>query len=168
VSNADQVVAEGKVVTFHYTLTNPEGDVIDTSRTDGEPMPYLHGAQNIVPGLEKQMEGKKVGDKFVAQVEPAEGYGEKLQEGIMEVPREAFPAGMPLEVGMQFVAQGPNGMQMPVTITKVGFQNVTVDANHPLAGVALTFDIEITDIRDASSEEVAHGHVHGPGGHHHH
>lgn len=167
-SNTEQVVTTGKVVTFHYTLTNPAGEVLDTSRESGQPLPYLHGAQNIVPGLEAQMEGKKVGDTFKAEVAPADGYGEYMEEGLMKVPRDAFPEGMPIEAGMQFVAQGPDGMAIPVVIKTVGFMEITVDANHPLAGVTLNFDIEITDIRDASAEEKVHGHVHGPGGHHHH
>lgn len=167
-ANTEQIVTEGKVVTFHYTLTNPAGEVLDTSRESGQPLLYLHGAQNIVPGLEAQMEGKRVGDTFKAEVAPGDGYGEYMEEGVMKVPRDAFPEGMPLEVGMSFVAQGPEGMEIPVTIKHVGFMEVTVDANHPLAGMTLNFDIEIMDIRDASAEEKLHGHVHGPGGHHHH
>jgi len=158
-------VADGKVVTFHYTLTNDAGEVIDSSR-GGSPMPYLHGGQNIVPGLEKELAGKKVGDALKAVVIPEEGYGAHDPELVQDVPRDAFPADAPLEVGMQFMAESPRG-PVPLWITDIDGDTITIDQNHPLAGETLHFDVEITEIRDASAEEIQHGHPHGPEGHHH-
>ena len=163
-------VADEKVVLFHYTLTNAEGDVIDSSE-GGEPLPYLHGAGNIVPGLEKQMTGKKAGDTFKAEVEPSEGYGEKQGPGPQPISRDSFPAEMELEEGMPVMAEAPDGGHLTLWITEIGDDTVFVDTNHPLAGETLNFDIEIVRIRDANKDEIAHGHPHGPNGdegHHHH
>jgi FKBP-type peptidyl-prolyl cis-trans isomerase SlyD len=159
-------IAERTVVTFHYTLKNASGEVIDSS-IGADPMPYLHGAGNIVPGLEAQMLGKRAGDKFQAIVAPEDGYGMPNQAMVQQVPRSAFPSGQALEVGMQFGVQTPQG-PLAVTITKLEAEHVTIDGNHPLAGQSLHFDIEITEVRDATLEESLHGHAHGPGGHHHH
>lgn len=158
-------IADRTVVHFHYTLTNPSGVVIDSSRERG-PLPYLHGAGNIVPGLEKAMVGRSVGDSFTVVVAAAEGYGESNPDMVQQVPRSAFPADIEIAPGMEFEANGPMG-SMTVVVQAVDAETVTVDANHPLAGVDLHFDIEVTDIRDATLEELKHGHVHGPGGHHH-
>lgn len=158
-------VATGKVVTFHYTLTSASGEVIDQS--DGEPMPYLHGAGNIVPGLEREMEGKAPGAKFRSIIEPVDGYGEHDPDGEVQVPRSAFPEDAPLEAGVQFVAEQPDGDVVPLWITAVEDDAITVDKNHPLAGEQLTFDIEIVAIRDATADEKTHGHVHGTGCSHH-
>jgi FKBP-type peptidyl-prolyl cis-trans isomerase SlyD len=158
-------VAAGKVVTFHYTLTNDGGEVLDSSR-GGEPMPYLHGAMNIVPGLEKELAGKKVGDALKAVVSPEEGYGKHDPELLQEVGRDAFPTDVALEVGMQFMADTPRG-QVPLWISDIDGDMITIDQNHPLAGETLFFDVEIVDIRDATAEEMQHGHPHGPHGHAH-
>ncbi len=160
-------IADGKVVAFHYTLTNDDGETLDASHTRGEPLAYLHGSSNIVPGLEKQLTGLDVGAKFVAVVPPEEGYGERGGPPPQPVPRDAFPEDMPIEKGMPVQAQSPDGQMMMLFIDRVEDDTIYVDHNHPLAGVTLNFDVEIMTIRDASEEEKAHGHPHGPGGHHH-
>lgn len=157
--------AENSVVTFHYTLTNAQGEVLDSSR-DGEPLAYLHGAGNIIPGLEKALTGKQAGDKLNVTVEPGDGYGERDESLVQEVPRRAFQGVPEIEPGMTFHAQSSQG-PMRVTVTGVAGDMVTVDGNHPLAGETLHFDVEITEVRAATLEELAHGHVHGPGGHEH-
>ena len=157
-------VENGKVVSFHYTLTNAQGDVLDQSQE--HPMPYLHGAGNIIPGLEKELAGKKVGDKLTVNVPAAEAYGEYHEQLVNDVPREAFQGVDNIEAGMQFQADTPEGGQV-ITVKAVNGDLVTVDANHPLAGQDLNFDVEIVEVREATKEESAHGHVHGVGGHHH-
>lgn len=159
-------IAERTVVSIHYTLTNDKGEVLDSS--DGrEPLVYLHGHGNIIPGLETALVGKAPGDKLKVRVAPADGYGERNEKMVQQVPRRAFQGVKDIEVGMRFQAQGPQG-PTTVVITRVAGDMVTVDGNHPLAGEHLNFAVEITDVRDASLEELQHGHVHGPGGHHHH
>ena len=158
-------IAERCVASFHYTLTNADGEVIDSSSGRG-PLTYLHGAGNIVPGLERAMAGKTAGDRFEVVVDPAEGYGERHPGLVQVVPRVAFQGVDAIEPGMQCHAQGPQG-PMSVVVTQVSADEVTVDGNHPLAGVALHFAIEVTEVREASVEEVLHGHVHGEGGHVH-
>ena len=159
-------IQENSVVSFHYTLTDDDGNTIDSSEGK-EPLAYLHGAGNIIPGLEKELEGKVVGDSMKVTVAAADGYGEVMQEMIQEVPRSAFQGIESVEVGMQFEAQTQGGGAVPVTVTAVTEETVTVDGNHPLAGKTLHFDVSIEEVRDASPEELDHGHVHGPGGHHH-
>lgn len=158
-------IAARTVATFHYTLTDDAGKVIDSS-SGHAPLAYLHGAGNIVPGLEKALEGRAAGDKFDVVVSPEEGYGEPNEMLIQTVPREAFQGVDELEVGMAFQAQTPQGA-ISVVISKIEDGMVTVDGNHPLAGQNLHFAIEVVEVRDASLEELAHGHVHGAGGHHH-
>jgi FKBP-type peptidyl-prolyl cis-trans isomerase SlyD len=158
-------IADRRVASFNYTLTNDAGEVLDSSE-GREPLAYLHGKGNIVPGLEKVMAGKKAGDKFKVDVAPEEGYGVHNPALVQVVPRDAFRGIDKLEPGMQFRAESDHGPMM-VVITKVAGDQVTVDGNHPLAGATLHFDIEVTEVRDASVEEVLHGHVHGAGGHHH-
>ena len=158
-------IAARKVVTLNYTLTDDDGNVIDKSE-DGS-FAYLHGASNIIPGLENALAGKKAGDTLNVSVLPAEGYGERDPGKTQAVPREMFPADAEIEVGMQFHAQGPNGETLVVTAVKVEEDTITVDGNHPLAGVQLNFAVEVIEVREATSEEVDHGHVHGPGGHDH-
>jgi FKBP-type peptidyl-prolyl cis-trans isomerase SlyD len=158
-------IAENTVASFHYTLTNDAGEVLDSSR-GREPLLYLHGAGNIVPGLEQAMEGRGPGDTFKVDVAPDQGYGKRHDGLIQKVPREAFQGVDSVEVGMQFQASGPQGA-MSVTITAIDGDQVTVDGNHPLAGETLHFDIEVAEVRAASAEEMAHGHVHGEGGHQH-
>lgn len=158
-------VANDKVVSIHYTLTNSEGNVLDTSE-GRDPLAYIQGKQNIIPGLENALSGKEVGEKINVTIPPSEAYGERSLELIQEIPREAFGEVEELQPGMQFQMQSPNGPVI-ITVTNVGDENVVVDGNHPLAGQALTFDVEILEIRDATEEELSHGHVHGPEGHEH-
>jgi FKBP-type peptidyl-prolyl cis-trans isomerase SlyD len=160
-------IAQDKVVLIHYTLTDDGGKVLDSS-SGGDPLAYLHGQGNIIPGLEKALEGKQAGDKLNVRVEPAEGYGVRDDSLVQQVPRRAFGSVSKVEPGMQFHAQSAQGQMRVVTVTNVQGDMVTVDGNHPLAGEVLVFDVEVTEVRDATGEELEHGHVHGPGGHHHH
>ncbi|MGE5240721.1 MAG: FKBP-type peptidyl-prolyl cis-trans isomerase [Bacteroidota bacterium] len=157
--------APGMVVSMHYTLTDDSGDVLDSSR-GGEPFSYLHGHNNIIPGLEKALEGTEAGFKSKVTVAPTEGYGEKNAEAVFEAPREHFPPDMKLEIGARVYADGPNG-PITLTVVKLTETGAVLDANHPLAGKTLHFDVEITTVRSATAEELAHGHVHGEGGHQH-
>lgn len=160
-------VSKDKVVSIDYTLKSNEGQVIDSSE-GREPLTYLHGNSNIIPGLERHLEGKSTGDNLQVAVPPEEGYGPRQQQLVQKVPRAAFQgAGVPEpQPGMQFRAEA-NGQSRVVTVVKVDPDGVTIDANHPLAGQTLHFDVTVRNIRDASSEELQHGHAHGPGGHHH-
>lgn len=158
-------VAERCVVSLHYTLTNDRGETLDASAA-GEPLTYLHGYGNIIAGLESALVGKQAGDKFEVRVEPAQGYGVRDERLIQQVPRRSFQGIKDVKEGMRFQAQGPNG-PTSVTITRVLGDMVTVDGNHALAGEHLNFAVEIAAVREASEEEIAHGHVHGAGGHHH-
>jgi FKBP-type peptidyl-prolyl cis-trans isomerase SlyD len=158
-------IADKTVVSIHYTLTNALGETIDSS-VGQDPLVYLQGAQNIIPGLENALTGKAVGDALQVTVEPAEGYGEIRDELIQEVDRSAFQGVDDIDVGMQFMAQTPWGEQ-PVTVVKVEGDQITLDGNHQLAGETLNFDVEVVEVREATAEEIEHGHVHGPGGHHH-
>ncbi len=159
-------IAQDKVVLIHYTLRNDSGEVLDSS-SGGDALAYLHGQGNIIPGLEKALEGKQAGDKLTVKVEPAEGYGQRDAQLVQQVPRRQF-GGAEVQPGMQFHAQTSQGQRRVVTVTNIAGDMVTVDGNHPLAGENLHFDVEVADVRDATSEELEHGHVHGPGGHHHH
>ena len=159
-------ISQHKVVSIHYKVADATSEeVIDTSE-GGEPMAYLHGAQNIIPGLERALEGKTVGDEIEVTVEAADAYGEYSEDRIQQVPIEAFEEMEKVEPGMMVSAQTESG-QVNLLVTEVDETTVTVDANHPLAGKALKFEVSIESIRDASEEELAHGHVHGPGGHDH-
>jgi FKBP-type peptidyl-prolyl cis-trans isomerase SlyD len=158
-------IGDRTVATFHYTLTDTSGKVLDSS-VGGEPLTYLHGVGNIVPGLERELTGRSAGDKLEVTLQPEDGYGEPNPAMVQVVPRQAFQGVDDLEVGMQFQAQTPQGA-LPVVISKVEGDQVTVDANHPLAGQVLHFAVEVTDVRNASVEELMHGHVHGEGGHQH-
>jgi FKBP-type peptidyl-prolyl cis-trans isomerase SlyD len=158
-------VAKDAVVTIHYTLKNDAGDTVDSS-AGGEPLAYLQGNGNLIPGLENALEGKQAGDKVSVKVTPSQGYGEYDKQLVQQVPRRAFKGIANVQVGMQFQVQSDHGPRA-VTVTNVVGDMVTVDGNHPLAGQNLNFDVEITDVRVATEEELEHGHVHGPGGHHH-
>ncbi|MCX4189310.1 peptidylprolyl isomerase [Methylophaga sp. OBS3] len=158
-------VADNVVVVIDYTLTNNEGQVIDSSEGAG-PLAYLHGAGNIIPGLEDALAGKEAGDSVKASIEPAQAYGERHEALKQEVPAELFSGVDKVEVGMQFQSETDQGPVL-VTVTEVGAETITVDGNHPLAGVHLNFDVEIREVREATKEELEHGHVHGEGGHHH-
>ena len=158
-------ISNDSVVLFNYTLTNDAGEVLDQSQ--GEPLAYLHGHHNIIPGLEAQMTGKSAGDKFTATVAPADAYGEYMAEAVQEVPRANFQGVDNIEAGMQFQSQTDDGHVMLVTVQDVNDEVVVVDGNHPLAGQTLTFEVEIVEVRAATADEIAHGHAHGAGGHHH-
>ncbi|MFJ4386352.1 peptidylprolyl isomerase [Pseudomonas sp. NPDC089408] len=160
------LIAANKAVSIDYTLTNDAGETIDSS-AGGAPLVYLHGAGNIIPGLEKALEGKQAGDELNVSIEPEEAYGEYLAELVSTLNRSLFEGVDVLEVGMQFHASAPDGQMQIVTIRDIDGDDVTVDGNHPLAGQRLTFQVKVVDVRDASDEEIAHRHIHGEGGHHH-
>lgn len=158
-------IAQDAVVAIHYTLTNDQGETLDSS-AGGEPLAYLHGHGNLIPGLEKALDGKSPGDKLNVKIPPAEAYGEFDKSLIQQVPMRSFKGVGKVQVGMQFQVHSNAGPRM-VTVTKVMGDMVTVDGNHALAGQNLNFAVEVTEVREATQEELAHGHVHGPGGHHH-
>ena len=158
-------IENNRVVSLAYTLRDNDDNIIDQS--DDGSFWYLHGASNIIPGLENALTGKSKGDELAVSVAPEEGYGEREQERIQDVPRDMFPADQELATGMQFHAQSPDGHAVMVTIANIEGDTVTVDGNHPLAGVQLNFVVKIMDVREATEEELEHGHVHGPGGHQH-
>ncbi|HMV65259.1 MAG TPA: peptidylprolyl isomerase [Myxococcota bacterium] len=159
-------LADGMVGVFHYTLRGDDGAVID--RSDGGPMAYLHGSHNIVAGLEEAMSGRGAGDTFTVVVPPEKGYGQHDPNGVQKVHRSNFPRNVEIDVGMEFEAAGADGHRFRVRVVEAVGAYVTIDANHPLAGQNLNFDIQVVEVRAATAEELAHGHVHGPGGHHHH
>jgi FKBP-type peptidyl-prolyl cis-trans isomerase SlyD len=152
-------IADQCVASFHYTLKDSEGELIDSSEGK-DPLAYLHGAQNIVVGLEKELTGKVAGDKFSVIVSPDEGYGPQDPNMVQALSRDMFGGVDTIEVGMQFHAQTPNGMQV-VEVIEVEGDQVTIDGNHPLAGVELHFEIEITSVRAATDDELTNGHVQG-------
>jgi len=160
-------VKSNQVVTINYVLTNAEGTVLDQT-TAGNSFSYLSGAQQILPKLEEAVGAMLIGSKKIVSLAAADAYGEHSAEAIQSIPKKEFPKDVDLKVGMQFVTSAPDGGQMPFVISEVTDEEVTVDFNHPLAGVALTFDVELVDVRDATAEELAHGHAHGAHGHHHH
>lgn len=157
-------IADNTAVSIHYTLTNDDGEVLDSS-IDDDALVYLHGEGNIISGLEQALNGKVVGDKFKVRLDAEDAYGELIEDRVQVIPRSMFEGIDELEVGMQFqadVSEGPGA----VTIIKIEGDDVTIDGNHPLAGMALTFDVEVVDVRAATEEELDHGHVHGAGCHH--
>jgi len=154
-------ISKHKVAAIHYTLKNNAGEVLDTS--DGrDPLFYLHGNGNLIIGMEQGLEGKVKGDKFSLKIAPENGYGVKDDTLVQKVPRSAF-GDQQVSTGMRFSTNNGGA----VTVTEVGAETVIVDGNHPLAGVELHFSVEVMDVRQATAEEISHGHVHGPGGHHH-
>ncbi len=158
-------VKTNSVVHIDYTLTNDDGQVLDSS-AGKQPLAYIHGHGNIIPGLEQAIEGKTRGDELNVTVTAEQAYGEHRSDLVQEVPRSAFAGVDNLEPGMRFQAETDQG-PVPVTVTAVTAATVTVDANHELAGQQLNFAVRITDVRDATEEELSHGHVHGPGGRQH-
>ncbi|MGD2112668.1 MAG: peptidylprolyl isomerase [Gammaproteobacteria bacterium] len=158
-------VANNRVVSITYTLKDNDDNIIDHS--DDGSFCYLHGASNIIPGLEDALAGKTTGDELSVTIPPEQGYGLRDAQRVQTVPRDMFPADQDIQPGMQFHAQGPDGQELVVMIAKVEDDAVTVDGNHPLAGVHLNFEVKVTDVREATEEEVEHGHVHGPQGHQH-
>jgi FKBP-type peptidyl-prolyl cis-trans isomerase SlyD len=158
-------ITQDQVVSIHYTLRDDAGEIIDRS-AEGEPLSYLHGHGNLIPGLERELTGRKAGDRLQVKIPPAEGYGEYDQQLVQRVARRALKGVGNVRVGMHLQAQTQEGARA-VTVTQVSGDLVTLDGNHPLAGKNLNFEVEIAAVRPATEEELAHGHVHGPGGHHH-
>ena len=159
-------ITSQKVATIDYTLTDDQGTLIDSSK-DGEPLAYIQGIGNLIPGLEEALEGKSAGDELSVSIQPDQAYGKRDEELLQAVPRTHFDGVDELQVGMQFRASSEDGDERVVTVVEVGDEQVTVDGNHPLAGQILNFEVKIVEVRDATQEELDHGHVHGPGGHHH-
>ncbi len=157
-------VEDKKVVQFHYVLKDDQQAVLES--TEGEPVAYLHGCNNMMVGLEKALSGRGVGEKFSVTLSPEEGYGERVEGSVQRIPMKHLQGAKKWKPGMVAVVETEQG-QRQVTVVKAGKFMVTVDNNHPFAGKTLIFDLEVVDIRDASDEEVAHGHAHGAGGHQH-
>lgn len=159
-------ISDNKVVRIDYTLKNKAGELIDSSE-GGEPLSYLHGLSQIVPGLEKELEGLQAGESKDVVVSPEEGYGTHDPQGKFSVPRAAFPADAKLEVGDSFIGEDDEGQQLPVRVVEVNDDSITVDANHPLAGETLYFHVDVREVREATEEELEHGHSHDGGEHDH-
>lgn len=157
-------IAKNSVVTINYTLTDEGGEVLDTSK-GREPLSYIQGLGNIIPGLEQSLDGRAAGDTFKVSILPTDAYGDRDESRVVKVARDRFAGVEDLEIGMQFRAEGAEGGSQIVTVTAVEKDTVTVDANHPLAGKTLNFDVEVVGVREATPDEISHGHVHGPGGH---
>ena len=160
-------IEANKVVTMKFTLTDDAGNVLD-STDNGGPFSYISGTGMVLPKLEEAVSIMMIGAKKQLKLDATDGYGNLNEDAVQVVGKENFPADFNLEVGMEYMASNPDGMQMPFVITEVRDEDVTIDFNHPLAGKNLNFDLELLDVRDATAEELAHGHVHGAGGHHHH
>ena len=156
-------VTDGQVVSMEYTL-RVDGKVVDTSE-GSEPLEYLHGAANIIPGLEREMDGMAVGESKTVVILPSDGYGEMDEEAFIEVPRSEFPEDMPLKPGLEMELAGPEGQPMYARVESMEGETVVLNMNHPLAGKELHFDVKVTNLRDATDEEMDHGHAHGA--HHH-
>lgn len=159
-------IGQHKVVMMHYKLTDKDGTTIDSSE-GRDPLAYIHGIGALVPGLEAEIEGKSKGDQFKAVIAPEHAYGNRNETLIRVVPKSGFQGDEEMTIGMQVqIETGEQGMAI-ATLTKIEGEEVTLDLNHPLADMELHFDIDIVDVREADKDEIAHGHVHGPGGHHH-
>lgn len=158
-------IQKNKVVAIDYKLSDRDGNLIDSSEGHGALL-YIQGIGNLIPGLEKALEGKKAGENIKVAIPAVEAYGERNDSLCQKVPKDQFDTSEGIELGMQFEVETEAG-ELVVTVVEVEKDTITVDGNHPLAGVELHFDVTIKSIRDASQEELAHGHVHGEGGHHH-
>lgn len=156
-------ITDKTAVSFHYTLTNQHGEQLDSS-IGSEPLVYLHGAGNIINGLEAALLGKQAGDTLIVTIPPEDAYG-VVDDNMVQVVAKSMFEGMDIEVGMQFHADVSYGSGV-ITITAIDGDDITIDGNHPLAGEHLTFDVEVVDVRPATAEELAHGHIHGAGCHH--
>lgn len=153
------------VATIHYTLKDDSGNTLDSSE-GRDPLSYIHGVGGLIVGMEEALEGKQKGDAFEVSIPPAKGYGEYNENLVVPIPKSKFPSDVEIEPGMQFQANGPQGVQV-VKVLRLEGDNVLIDDNHELAGKNLNFKVEVVEVRDATEEEISHGHVHGPGGHHH-
>jgi len=158
-------IENNRVVQIHYTLKDDQGEVLDSS-IGNDPLPYIHGVGALIPGLEKQLLGKEAGEKFTAIIVPAEGYGEYDEDQVFQVSAGEFEGDDDLELGMQVQLDTENGPAI-ATVTEIDGDEVTLDLNHPLAGVILHFDVEVMEVREATKQELDHGHVHSGGAHHH-
>jgi FKBP-type peptidyl-prolyl cis-trans isomerase SlyD len=158
-------IENNRVVQIHYTLRDDQGEILDSS-VDHEPLPYIHGVGALIPGLEKELLGKETGDKFSVVISPSEGYGEYEEDQVFQVSAKDFDEGDELELGMQVQLEAENGPAV-ATITEIEGDEVTLDMNHPLAGVALYFEVEVIEVRGATKQELEHGHAHAPGAHEH-
>ncbi len=159
-------LAQSKVYTVLYTLKDSEGEIVDEA-TRENPFLFMSNADQVLPLFEKEVSGMLIGGKKNFTIDAKEGYGEYKEEAIQVVSRNEFPQDVELEEGMQMVANTPDGHQLPFVITDLNDDEVTIDFNHPLAGETLNFEVELIDVRDATQEEIAHGHAHGGDGHHH-
>ncbi len=155
-------VANNRVISIDYVLTDSQGQIIDSSKEAG-PLDYIHGTGHLIPGLEKALEGKAAGENIKVTIQPKDGYGEIRQEMIQSIPRTQFDSEGQIEVGMQFMAHTDDG-RIILRVVKVEGDQVVVDGNHPLAGVVLHFNVDVKNIREASPEELRHGHIHGGAG----
>lgn len=156
-------ITDNTAVQFHYTLTNSSGEQLDSSHGE-EPLSYLHGAGNIIPGLEAALAGKTAGESFSVTIPPADAYGE-IDDSMVQIVSKKMFDGMDIEIGMQFHADVSHGAGV-ITVTEIQGDDVTVDGNHPLAGETLIFDVNVVDVRQATADEITHGHIHGAGCHH--
>ncbi|MEZ6194783.1 MAG: peptidylprolyl isomerase [Planctomycetota bacterium] len=161
-----KTIGDGVVVAIHYTLKLDDGSEVDSSR-GGDPLLYLHGQGNIVPGLEHELTGRGPGERFEVSVSPDEGYGARFPDAVQRVSKTQLPDDFEPEVGMQLSAETAQGQFITLHIVEVGEDDIAVDPNHPLAGETLNFSIEVVSLRAATKDEMEHGHPHGPGGHHH-
>jgi FKBP-type peptidyl-prolyl cis-trans isomerase SlyD len=159
------MIGKNSVVSMHYTLKDDGGEVMDSSEGK-EPLVYLHGANNLIPGLENELQGKTAGAKFEATISPEKAYGERNDDLIQVINKSMFEGVEAIEPGMTFVAQGEGGVQRQVRVTDVSGEDVTIDANHPMAGLTLHFTVEVVEVREGTDQEIEHGHVH-QGGHNH-
>ncbi len=159
------MIGQNSVVSMHYTLKNDAGDVLDSSEGK-DPLVYLHGTNNLIPGLEAELGGKTKGAAFNASIPPDQAYGEFNQDFVQVVNKSMFQGAESVEVGMSFVAQGEGGAQRQIRVTEVNGDDITIDANHPLAGQTLHFEVEVVDVREGTEQEIAHGHVHADGADH--
>jgi len=158
-------ITQDQVVSIHYTLRDDAGEIIDSS-SGGEALAYLHGHGHLIQGLERELTGKKAGDRLEVKIAPADGYGEYDGDLVQRVPRRSLKGIANVKVGMRLQVQTPEGPRA-MTVTHIAGDMVTLDGNHPLAGKNLNFEVEVAAVRAATAEELAHGHVHGPGGHGH-
>ena len=158
-------ISKNSIVSIQYTLTDDKNEILDRS-TAQDPLVYLHGTGSLIPGLEQALEGRLAGDKLKVTVQPEEGYGVRSDKMLQNVPRSEFPSDEKIEIGMSFEVDSDEGPTV-LTIVEIKDDEVVVDANHPLAGVTLHFDVEVASVRAATENELSHGHAHGPGDHHH-
>lgn len=160
-------IGQDTVVAIEYTLRNDTGEVLDTS-VGSAPLTYMHGRGQLIPGVERALEGKQTGDALRFVVPAAEGYGEYDEEAVQKVNRSAFPPDVALEAGQEFFVEDQHGNTRAVSVLEIQGDEVMLDFNHPLAGEDLDFEVTVREVRAATQEELTHGHAHGPDGHHHH